>query len=56
VTSFVTSSVTVLPALQWEKLSVYDQIIIQKLKSRRYMISSKFLLQFLSKKTIYEWN
>jgi len=38
----VTSSITVIPALLWEKLSVYDQIIIKKQKSRRDMILSNF--------------
>jgi len=37
VTQFVTSSnYTVLQALLREKLSVYDQIVIKNLKSRKY--------------------
>jgi len=33
---FVTSSVTMLQALLWEKLSVYDQIAIKNLIRRKY--------------------
>ena len=42
---FVTSSITLLQAFVWEKLSVYEQIVIKNLKQKR-CISKTFLQEF----------
>jgi len=41
----MTSSITVLQALLWENLSVYEQVVIKNPKRRRCM-SSKFYANF----------
>jgi len=41
----VTSSITVLHALLWEKLSVYDQIIMKNLKGENMDINMNFYLK-----------
>jgi len=42
----MTSSITVLQALLWEELSVYDQIVSKSLKRRRNGYRTKFYTNF----------
>jgi len=49
----VTSSVTILQALLWQKLSVYDQIVIYNLKSNRDGYQTTVYVNF-HPKMIYE--
>jgi len=43
----VTSSITMLQALLWEKLSVYDQIVNRNLKRRKYGYRTHFTWIFI---------
>ena len=42
----MTSSVTVLQALLWETLSVYDQIVIKNLKRSKDVCQTNFSMKF----------
>jgi len=43
---FVTSSITVLQVFLWEKLNVYDQIVIKNLKTRNDGYQQNFYINF----------
>jgi len=45
-TQVVTSSITGIQALLWEKLSEYNQIVIKYLKKEKKLISNKFYMNF----------